>query len=144
MRDMPGITVFELYLLASLLVHIISGLKNSNRKDKTLLITGCLLLLMLIKHLLDFRLSKDARESSSLFDKVFNKLQKSPIWYFLLVLTFSVHSYKGTSKAFLFKLGFSPAEIPQVLTISRVVWTMSTILYLVPLVPLVHANSGML
>ena len=128
-RSLALLPVFEIYLLVSFVVHVYLAARAALLKPVGwLAVSGSVLMVFLLKHLIDFRFSGNL-DSLSLPDT----LGGQKIFYALGVASASLHVYKGMRPAWLFNLGFRGLEISRLLILGRLLLAVATVAYLLPL-----------
>ena len=141
--------LIELFLLSAGLTHGIFAVlkgwdrfksKNSDHPHSRLremTITGSLIFILMAMHLFDFRLNPNEDERHldaqvlELLDKRYRRMKNSLYW--LLISSVFVHAWRGSTKAWLYRLGFRE-EIPVLHGLCKTLLAISGILYTIPLV----------
>jgi hypothetical protein len=129
--------VFEIYLTACYVVHSFLAFKSGITKRKTILIlSGLVIGIFTLKHISDFRLGEFRSDHSTPSEEIEKivRVRNEKLLYILGVLAVALHTYKGISPGWLFRLGFRGDEIRTLLIVGRVMLGISLSLYLTPLI----------
>jgi succinate dehydrogenase/fumarate reductase cytochrome b subunit len=138
----------ELFLLAGGATHGILAIRKAfdRWKGKTevhphsslveMMLTGSIILSLMSMHLFDFRFDPNEDEQHldeqvlDTLDRKYHRMKNAMYWVF--IFTTFVHCWRGTTKAWLFRLGFRE-EIPLLHKLCRALLVSSLGLYMVPL-----------
>ena len=140
-RNLDILPVFHVLLCTCFIVHIGLAFKAFLNKYShgvmslsILQITGGIILMFLISHLIDFRFNdlENIPLDKMLTDVLKQNLKK--IWYMVGIVATGLHAFKGVSILWLSRLDFNAREAQLLIPIGRVLVILSTCLYIIPVV----------
>ena len=126
----------ETFLFGAVILHVVLAFRKqlgSSVRKNDMLITGSAILGLLLSHLLDFRVKRE--DTDPLDETVSKTVRRKKLLYSAFVLAVGVHAWRGATRAWLVRLGFTDrAEILFLHKLCRSLILGSFALYHIPIV----------